>query len=516
MGSTDPRSHLPTFPKLSKYEWSCDDPNQQFTVKNPATGEIITTIQAGNASTTSAAIAASQKAFQSWRWTPPSQRSALLLQCAAELEKHKEELAAILCLENGKPYQDALMFDVTFLPAVFRYFGSLVDKLPSEFYDKGATYTTVVYEPYGVVAGILPFNWPPIHTGGKAAPAIAAGNTIILKPGEQAPLTAMRIIEILQSVLPKDVVIAVPGLGPEVPQTLVTHPHVRAVSFTGSTKAGGAVAKSAGPGIKPLTLELGGKNAFIVFDDSDIDRAVGFALEGAFFNKGEACTAASRLLVQEGVHDKFVKMLGEGVKKLVAGDGMDSKTHVGPQVSKAQQQRVLSYLEKAEKEGAKIAAQGKIPEDEKYKNGFFVPPTLFAGVTRDMICATEEMFGPLVTVTKFKTEDEAVEIANESLYGLTAIVFSKDYERCLRVSRHLDVGMVWINNYFRAILGTPFGGAKESGFGREHCIETLREWTRAKTINQPSGLGQMPHWRGVKECLEGSAAFPVRSSYSAS
>lgn len=504
MGSVDPRSHLPSFPKLSKYQYSCDDPKQQFTVENPATGEIITTIQAGNTSTAEAAVAASKKAFETWRFTPPVRRAALLLECAAELEKHKEELAAILCLENGKPYQDALMFDVTFLVGVFRYFGSLVDKLPSEFYDRGSMYTAVVYEPYGVTAGILPFNWPPIHTGGKAAPALAAGNTMILKPGEQAPLCCMRIVEILQGVLPKDVIIAVPGLGPEVPQSLVTNPDVRAVSFTGSTRAGGAVAKSAGPGIKPLTLELGGKNAFIVFNDSDIDRAVGYALEGAFFNKGEACTAASRVLVQEGIHDKFVQMLGEAVKKLIAGDGMDPKTHVGPQVHKTQQERLLGYLEKAQTEGAKIAAQGKVPNDGKYKNGYFVPPTLFTGVTRGMICATEEMFGPLVTVAKFRTEDEAVEIANESLYGLTAIVFSKDSERALRVSRRLDVGMCWINNYFRAILGTPFGGAKDSGFGREHCIETLREWTRAKTINQPSGIGQLPHWRGVKECLEPS------------
>ena len=239
----------------------------------------------------------------------------------------------------AKPFQDARAFDCNFLVASFRYFGSIVDKLPSHFYDRGAIYCTVFHEPYGVCCGILPFNWPPIHTGGKLAPALAAGNTMILKPGEQAPLTVLRIVEILEGVLPKDVVQITPGLGPEVPQALVTHPLVKMVSFTGSTVAGAAVAKTASESITPVVLELGGKNAFIVFNDAEFDHAVRDALEGAFFNKGEACTASSRLLVQRGIYDRFVEKLAAGVKQIKAGNGLDPKTHVGPQVSKAQQKR---------------------------------------------------------------------------------------------------------------------------------------------------------------------------------
>lgn len=490
------------FPELSSYRWSCKDPSKRFPVENPATGEVITTLQAGDDANTKAAIEASKKAFETnWRWKSPQERSALLFKCADALEPHRDELATLLCLENGKPKQDALAFDINFVIGIFRYFASLIDKLPSQFYDRGSTYTTVFYEPYGVCAGILPFNWPPIHTGGKLAPALAAGNTMILKPGEQAPLTCIRIIEILNEVLPPDVVQFVPGLGPEVPQALVTSPDVHCVSFTGSTKAGAAVAKSAASTITPLTLELGGKNALVVFEDADLDRALKDALEGGFFNKGEACTAMSRLLVHHSIHDEFVKRLGAAVKKVRAGNGMDASTHVGPCVSKAQQQRVLEYLKIGQEEGAVIAGQGTISSDPTISKGFFVPPTLLANVKRTMRIAKEEMFGPVQTVTPFQDEDEAVSILNESEYGLTAAIFTKDMERALRVSRKIDVGMVWINQYFRNIMGTPFGGAKDSGYGREHCIETLHEWSRAKTVNMPSGLGPIPSWRGAAECF---------------
>lgn len=500
----------PTFPSILKTRWSCDDPKKRFEIHNPATGEVITTLQAGDAATASQAIEAAQQAFETdWRWRTSLERGQLLLQCAAKLEEHAEELAVLLCMENGKPFQDALAFDVRFLVAVFRYFGSLIDKLPGEFYDQGSVYTTVIYEPHGVCAGILPFNWPPIHTGGKLAPALAAGNTMILKPGEQAPLTALRIVEIVQQVLPKDVVQIVPGLGPEVPSSIVEHPKVRMVSFTGSTPAGAAVGKTAAPSITPTVMELGGKNAFIVFEDADFDRAVRDAIEGAFFNKGEACTASSRLLVQRSIYEKFIDKLSAGVRKVKAGNGMDSSTHVGPCVSKAQQEKVLGYIKQGEELGAKIAAQGQVSSDEKCKKGFFVPPTLFRDVTRDMIIAQEEMFGPVVTVTPFDTEDEALSIANESRYGLVGCIYSRDIEKCQRAARKIDVGMVFINQFFRNILGTPFGGTKHSGHGREHCIATLKDWSYAKSIKAPSGLAPVPHWRGVNDIFGESGSEVV-------
>jgi acyl-CoA reductase-like NAD-dependent aldehyde dehydrogenase len=270
---------------------------------------------------------------------------------------------------------------------------------------------------------------------------------MIIKPGEQAPLTAMRIVEILQTVLPPNVVQAVPGLGPEVPQALVSHPAVKMVSFTGSTASGSAVSKTAADTVTPVLLELGGKNAFIVFEDADLDYAISTALEGAFFNKGEACTAASRILVHRSLHDDFVKRLGVGVQKLVVGNGMDPATHVGPCVSRTQQQKVLEYIRIGKEEGAEIVAQAPLPKDSSCKDGFFVPPTLFKGVKRDMRIAKEEIFGPVVTVTPFDTEDEAISITNESAYGLTACIFTRDMERSNRVSRKVDVGMVVSYNW---------------------------------------------------------------------
>ncbi len=497
---------IPDFPEVSTYKWSSKDTSKRFSVENPATGEVITKIQAGDAETTVKAIEAAQKAFDSdWRWRSPAERGAILLQCADALDQHKEEFAKILCMENGKPYQDALTFDCAFLGKSFRYFGSLVDKLPSEFYDQGSVYATVIYEPFGVCAGILPFNWPPLHTGGKLAPALAAGNTMILKPGEQAPLTVLRICEVLETVLPKDVVQVVPGMGTEVPVVLTTHPSIRMVSMTGSTPAGAATAKSASDTIKPVVLELGGKNAAIVFDDADFDRAVRDALEGAFFNKGEACTASSRVLVQRGIHDRFVEKLSAAVKRIVVGNGMDPRTHVGPCVSKKQQERVMKYIEIGKNNGAEIAAQGELPSDPACKNGFFVRPTVFKNVTRDMTIAQEEMFGPVVTVTSFETEEEALSITNESKYGLVSYVYTRDHEKALRLSRKIDAGVVFLNNNYRLFLGTPFGCAKESGYGREHCIETLREWCRAKCIRQPSGVSKVPTWRALNDIFSGDS-----------
>ncbi|KAJ9604542.1 hypothetical protein H2200_010655 [Cladophialophora chaetospira] len=497
----------PTYPEVLKVRYSSPSANQSLTfpIHNPATGETITKLVAGTSKEVEAAVQAAQKAYETdWRWRSPAERSALLFKCADALEPHKDELAELLCLENGKPKQDALAFDINFLVGIFRFFASICDKLPGEFYQRGSVNATVIYEPFGVCVGILPFNWPPIHFGGKTAPALAAGNVMILKPGEQAPLTVIRMCEIISEVLPPDVVQVVPGIGPDVPSTLIKHDLVKMVSFTGSTAAGSKAAETAAKTVTPVVLELGGKNALVVFDDvENLDRAVGDALEGAFFNKGEACTASSRILVQNGVYKQFCDKLAAGVKKIKSGNGLDSSTHLGPQVSKAQQERVLSYLQKAkdlEKQGkVKIAAQGALPDDPACKNGYFVPPTLITDVTRDLVIAQEEMFGVLVTVTPFETEDEAIDIVNESRYGLTSIIFSQNNERCWRFSKKVDVGLVFVNNYFRNILGVPFGGAKETGYGREHSIDTLKEWCRAKVITQPSGFGQIPSWRAVKD-----------------
>ncbi|WP_225984608.1 aldehyde dehydrogenase family protein [Noviherbaspirillum aerium] len=485
---------------LKTYRWSSSNASDRFPVENPATGDVIAMVQGGSEVEVDAAVRAANHAYQTdWRWRTPRERGALLLECANVLEAHADELAELVSSENGKPVELAKAFDLAFLVGSFRYFGSLIDKLPAEFYDSGAIYSSVVIEPLGVVAGIIPFNWPPIHTGGKVAPALAVGNTIVLKPGEQAPLTIMRIVELINTVLPKDVVHAVPGLGITVGKALVTHPLVRKVSFTGSTKSGAAVLKSIADNITPATLELGGKNAFVVFEDADIDRAVRDALEGGYYNQGEACTAASRILVHHSIHDEFVERLSIGVRKLKVGNGAHKGTHIGPMVTRAHQEQVLRYLQIAADEGAVIAAEAELPSDAALKNGYFVKPTLYRNVTRDMRIFKEEIFGPIVTVTAFHDDDEAIDIANDSEYGLVAGVYSRDSEKAFRAARRIDVGVVFINNFNRAFLGTPFGGAKGSGYGREHCIHTLTEFGRFKSMRFPSGAAPIPSWQAVND-----------------
>jgi acyl-CoA reductase-like NAD-dependent aldehyde dehydrogenase len=490
-------------PQVSTYRWSSSDEADRVPVEDPATGEVIAVVQGGGPDQLDAAVEAAHRAFQTdWRWRPWAERAALLLRGADVIEEHADELALLESRENGKPVQDARQNDINFLIGIFRFFGSLADKLPTDFYDKGAIYASTYLEPLGVVGEIVPFNWPPIHTGGKLAPALAVGNTVVLKPSEQAPLTVIRIVELLNTVLPEDVLHVVPGTGQRVGQPLAGHPKVRLVSFTGSTSAGAAVASAAAENITPAVLELGGKDALVVFDDADLDDAVKIALEGGFYNKGEACTATSRVLVQAGVYDAFAARLTEAVSKLRVGRGTDPAAHVGPVVTKTQQRRVLGYIQIGIDEGATLAAQASLPDDPELKDGFWVPPTLFTGVTRDMRVAREEIFGPVVTVTSFSDEDEAVSIVNESEYGLTTALYSADTTRAFRVARRIDVGMVFINNYFRGVIGTPFGGTKHSGYGREHAIETLREFGYTKMVRFPSGLGTIPSWRAVGDIFD--------------
>jgi acyl-CoA reductase-like NAD-dependent aldehyde dehydrogenase len=480
--------------------WSSNDAADCFDVENPATGEVIANVQGAGESEVDRAVRAAHAAFESdWRWRPPRERGKYLIDAAAVLRKHADEIARLETLENGKPLTQSRPFDVEALIGSFEFFGGLADKPVGEFTEMGWAYNQVLLEPYGVVAGVIPFNWPPIHTGSKAAPALALGNTVVLKPGEQAPLAIMRIVEILQDILPPDVIHVVPGLGPKAGKALISHKLVKKISFTGSTATGISVLKQAAENLTPALLELGGKNAFIVFDDADIERAVTNAIDAAFFNQGEACTAASRILVQEGVYDRFVERLAKAVSRLVVGDGMDSRTHVGPLVTKAQQQKVLRGIEDALARGAKIAAQAELPAEPYLKNGYFVAPTLFTNVSADMPIVREELFGPVTYVMPFKSFDEVVSIANDTEYGLVAGVFSESYETIMRVARRLDVGVVFANTYNRSIIGTPFGGTKASGYGREHAVQTLREFGRQKVVRLPSGEGEIPLWFGARE-----------------
>ena len=483
-------------------QWSSNEAADSFDVDDPSTGQVLATVAGGGARQVDEAVRRARAVFDSdWRWRTPRERGRLLIKASDLIRQHADELALLESREMGKPFNQARPFDVEFCIDSFAFYGGLADKLPGESFDLGPVLGIAMPEPFGVIGGIIPFNWPPIHTAAKSAPALAAGNTVVLKPPEQDPLTIMRIVELLQQVLPPNVVQLVPGLGPSAGVALAGHRLIGKLSFTGSTNTAKHVLKLAAENITPALLELGGKNALMIFEDADLDEAVRAALEGGYFNQGEACTAASRLLVHASVHDEFVARLATGVSKLRVGKGTDPETHVGPLVTRAQQQRVLEYLEIGKKEGARIVAQAPVPTDKSLAGGFWVPPTLWSEVTPDMRVAREEIFGPVSAAIRFESEAEGVRIANDVEYGLVAGVYTRDHARALRVARQLEVGVVMINNYNRAYLGSPFGGMKASGYGREHAVESLREFTRSKNIRQPSGRGKIPTWHVVDEIL---------------
>jgi acyl-CoA reductase-like NAD-dependent aldehyde dehydrogenase len=465
-----------------------------FTVEEAATGATMGMVLSADASVVDKVVNDSRRAFETdWRNRSPRERGQILHQVAAKIKAHAEELAELEAREVGKPKRDALRFDVSFSHACFDYFAGLADTLHGEILDQGPIEARILFEPYGVVAAILPFNWPPIHFAKKAAPALAAGNTVVIKPGEQAPLTVLRLVELANEVLPPGVLNAVPGIhaGP----ALASHPKVERISFTGATATGRRVLESAAKNITYATMELGGKNALIVLDDADIDSAVTVAIEGMFYNQGEACTSTARIAVHRSRYDEFAEKFSQAAAKLVVGDGLDPNTDIGPMVDAKQQKRVNGFIDIALREGAKLLMQGKTPTDEKYKNGYWVQPTVLGDVTPKMTAAQEEIFGPVACLMRFSDDAEAVSIANGTAYGLTAAICTTNVDRAWKLAPKLEAGMVFVNNYMRrAFLGSPFGGVKGSGFGRENATETLKEFVRSKNVRFPSGKGVIPVW----------------------
>ncbi|WP_229479118.1 MULTISPECIES: aldehyde dehydrogenase family protein [Mycolicibacterium] len=479
--------------QLTRVRWSSDDPAHRFAVENPATGTTVATIQGCGAGEVDAAVRAAFHAHHNWKARSPRERGAWLRRIADAVREHADEIARLESTDNGKPFTQARQFDLEAAIAIFELFGALCESLPGAVRDAGPTIDITMLEPFGVVAAIVPFNWPPLHTAGKLAPALAVGNAVVLKPPEQAPLSVLGMIEIAQSILPDDVVHIVPG-GGETGAALAGHPLVGKISFTGAPSTGAAVLKTAAHNLTPTLMELGGKNPFVVFDDADLGSVIPWAVEAAFFNQGEACTAASRILVHNDIHDEVADRLAAAVTRLRVGDGADPDTHVGPLVTAQQRRRVEEYIAIGRAEGATLRAQAALPGDPRLAEGHFVAPTLFTGVRHDMRIATEEIFGPVTCLIPFETEDEAVEIANGTEFGLVAGVFTADAERAMRVSRAIRAGMVFINHYHRAFTGTPFGGVGHSGYGREHALETLHEFGYSKSLRMPSGATPIPRW----------------------
>jgi acyl-CoA reductase-like NAD-dependent aldehyde dehydrogenase len=488
--------------QVMRTRWSSKDDADQFTVDNPATGKPLVVIQGAGPKQVDQAVQAAYEAHFAWKARTPRERGRWLWKVAQKIREHADEIAALESSDNGKPVSQARTYDVEGTSTIFELFASLCEAMPSQVRDSGSILDVTVREPYGVVGAIVPFNWPPLHAAGKLAPPLAMGNAVVMKPPEQAPLSVLRVAELAASVLPDDVVHVVPGPG-NVGACLAGHELVGKISFTGAPTTGKAVIKTAADNLTPTLMELGGKNALVIFDDADLDSAVSWAVEGGYFNQGEACTASSRVLVHADIYDEVARRLAAAVSRLKVGNGADADTHVGPLVTPAQRQRVLDYLDIGIAEGATIAAQAALPIDPDLADGFYVPPTLFTGVTPHMRIATEEIFGPVVCMIPFRDEAEAVSIANGTEFGLVGGVFTRDSERALRFSRAMRVGVVFVNHYNRAFTGTPFGGVGASGYGREHALETLQEYSYSKSLRLPSGTEAIPRWAPSLEVVDG-------------
>ena len=467
---------------------------ETFEVLEPARAQPLATVVAASAEIVDRAVLDSRGAYEDvWRNLSPKERGALMRQVAARIRDHADEIAEICAREVGKPVRDALRVDVLSCHSSFDYYAGIAESIHGEILDQGPIEARVVYEPYGVVAAILPFNWPPIHFSKKCAPALAAGNTVVIKPGEQAPLTVLRLVEIANEVLPPGVINAVSGIGAG--PALASHPRVERITFTGATATGRKVMQSAAANLTFTTLELGGKNALIVLDDADVPDAVRIAIEGMFYNQGEACTSTSRLVVHSSVYEDFAAQFVEATRQLVVGDPLNAATDIGPLVDGAQQRRVEQYIRTGVSDGARLLYQGSVPDGPELGAGFYVAPTVFGDVTPDMTIAQEEIFGPVAALLRFDTDDEAVTIANGTDYGLTAAICTRDEIRAARLAERLEVGMVFVNNYTRRnFIGSPFGGVKGSGYGREYAAETVHEFVRAKNVRFPSGRGGIPVW----------------------
>ncbi|KAK0450310.1 aldehyde dehydrogenase [Desarmillaria tabescens] len=462
-------------------------------VTNPATAKVITSVAGGTKKDVDVAVKAAKEAFKkSWGLKcPGAQRGRYLSKLADLVEQNIDELAALETLNVGKPFKVAKNSDITDMIAVLRYYAGWADKIHGkvvETYEEKFSYTR--HEPYGVVGQIVPWNFPMLMVGWKLGPALATGNTVVLKPSEITPLTAQRLCDfIIEAGFPPGVINVVNGYGNTVGQAISEHPDISKVAFTGSTLVGRKIQEaSAKSNLKAVSLELGGKSPCIIFDDANIDQAVKWTASGIFSNAGQVCNASSRILLQESIYDTFVEKFAALAKSLqhVTGDPFDEDTKHGPQVSQIQFDRVMGYLDSAREEGAKFHVGGEKHHHEMGE-GFFIQPTIFTG-SPHMKAVKEEIFGPVAAIIKFKTEEEAIELANDSAYGLAAAVFSENSSRTVRVTHALEAGTAYVNCYGDIEASLPFGGYKQSGNGRELGEYALNMYSEIKAVHVNIGI----------------------------
>jgi len=454
--------------------------NEYFDDINPATAEVIAEVPDSDGRDIDDAGSAAKAAFPGWSRTPAAERSNLLLKLADLIERNLDELAKTESIDNGKTLSLAKRLDIPRAVANFRFFATAILHQSSEAHiTDAAALNYTLRQPLGVVGLISPWNLPLYLLSWKIAPAIAAGNTCVAKPSELTPLTADRLAELsLEAGIPPGVINIVHGYGNKAGRALTCHDDIAAISFTGGTVTGSAVAANAAPRFKKLSLELGGKNPNLIFADADLDDAVATTIRSSFWNQGEICLCGSLIFVERSIHDAFVDRFVAATRKLRIGDPLDETTDIGALISEAHLQKVMGYIDLAEKEGGTVVTGGHRVD----RPGYFVEPTIVTGLGCECRVLQEEIFGPVVTVTPFDDEEEALTFANSTRYGLSATIWTRDLSRAHRVAASLDAGTIWINCWLLRDLRVPFGGMKESGVGREGGFESLNFFTEAKNV----------------------------------
>ena len=458
-----------------------------FDTLNPATGKVIAQVAEADAADVDAAVRSARAAFEGpWGQMKAADRGALLLKFADRIRAAADELVELESLDSGKPVSAIRRQDLPAVLDTLTYYAGMADKINGQVIparQDALTYT--VREPLGVVGAIIPWNFPLMIGMWKIAPALACGCTVVLKPAEITPLTALKLGELaLEAGIPPGVLNVVPGFGKTAGQAIVDHPDIDKVTFTGSPTVGRQILRGAAGNLKRVTLELGGKSANIIFPDADLDMAVKAATAGIFFNTGQVCSAGSRILVHEDVYDDVVARIAARAKTMRLGDPSDPATGMGPLVSEVQMNRVLNYIDIGRQEGAQVVTGGERVGDA----GYFISPTVFAGVEHDMRISQEEIFGPVATVIKFKDEADALRLANGTVYSLAAGVWSADIGRVHRFARRLKAGTVWVNTFGPTDVRLPWGGARDSGFGREHGDAAIDNFTEPKVVWINTGL----------------------------
>jgi aldehyde dehydrogenase (NAD+) len=453
-------------------------------VVNPTTGKVITSVSEATEKDVDIAVEAAQKAFDTvWGLNVPgSRRSQLMWALADAIEKHKEELAALEALDNGKTFHWALVGDLPMTISIIRYFAGWADKLTGQTIETDPTqFTYTIHEPIGVVGQIIPWNFPLLMWAWKIAPALATGNTVVMKPSEITPLTAIRMCGILKEAgIPDGVVNIVTGYGITAGQAISSHMKIEKVAFTGSTVVGRKIMEAAAKSnLKKITLELGGKSPSIIFDDADLDETIEWATHGLFFNHGQACCAGSRIFVQAGIYDEFIERFIAKAKTIKLGDPFREGTDQGPQISQIQFDRIMGYIQSGKEQGATCILGG----DRHGTEGYFINPTIFTNVKPDMKIVQEEIFGPVGVIIKFESEEEVIKEANDTTYGLACAVFTRDINRAIETSRKIRAGTAWVNCIHKFHSQVPFGGYKQSGFGRECGEYALDNYTNVKAVH---------------------------------